>query len=143
MSAEEVIWDIKDFYRSGEVRDPSSEVHYQKKGTDTIGNPDNELRLSDLPPVDKGKTPAKAAKKESARERDLRERNERQAGMVRLKGEHPSSPEWRKTTKRQASVDRPHHTERHSPQGWTKSRTRPVLRDSQDAQADESLSRHA
>jgi hypothetical protein len=31
VSAEEVIWDIKDFYRSGEVRDPSSEVYYQKK----------------------------------------------------------------------------------------------------------------
>ena len=83
VSAEEVIWDIRDFYRSGEVRDPSSEVYYQKKGTDATGNPDNELRLADLPPVDKGKAPAKAAKKESARERDLRERNARQAGMVR------------------------------------------------------------
>lgn len=37
MSAEEVIWDIKDFYRSGEVRDPSSEVYYQKKGVDSDG----------------------------------------------------------------------------------------------------------
>ena len=35
VSAEEVIWDIKEFYRSGEVRDPSSEVYFSRKQNDT------------------------------------------------------------------------------------------------------------